>query len=124
MPLELDSLYKTKIPEEQIKINPIQEKISGISLKIIILQTTANGTAAYSKGAIVPTFEILYAWLIKYAAREYIMPIPIIRKLSKKDIGCHERNKKWIEGFVDSLNNRFSKSIPDKPLTNTKCNKT
>ena len=49
------------MPEEQMKINPIQEKISGMSLNITTLQTTDNGTAKYSKGAIVPTSVILYA---------------------------------------------------------------
>ena len=107
-----------------MKINPIQENISGISLNITTLQTTDNGTAKYSKGAIVPTFVILYAWLMKYAPREYMTPIPISRKLSKKDIVCHERNIKLIEGFVDSLNKPFPKMMPDKPLTNTTCNKT
>ena len=30
-----------------------------------MLQIIENGTAAYSNGAMVPAWEILYAWLIK-----------------------------------------------------------
>ena len=45
-------------PAPAIREIPNHETISGQSPKIVILQKIDNGIATYSKGAIIPTFEI------------------------------------------------------------------